>query len=87
MIIGAIDNPNGNIFACAVKCCNSVTAGTLGAVSGSDLTIDYSEDFNILSDSKDTLDELLKKVKKNNDRHLERINLLNSKPIPKDMKG
>ena len=87
VIIGAIDNPNGNIFACTVKCRNSVTAGTLGAVSGSNLTIDYSEDFNTLLERKDTLDELLKKVKKNNDRHLERINLLNSKPIPKDMKG
>ena len=85
--IGAIDKPNGNIFACTVICQDSFTAGTIGAVSGSSLSIDYSEGFNILSDRKDSLDELLKKVKQNNNRHLERINLLNSKPIPKDMKG
>ena len=87
VIIGAIDKPNGNIFACTVICQDSFTAGTIGAVSGSSLSIDYSEGFNILSDRKDSLDELLKKVKQNNNRHLERINLLNSKPIPKDMKG
>jgi uncharacterized protein (DUF342 family) len=87
VIIGAIDNPNGNIFACMVKCRNSITAGTLGAVSGSNLTIDYSEDFNTLLERKDTLDELLKKVTQNNVRHLERINLINSQFIPQDMKG
>ncbi len=87
VIIGAIDNPNGNIFACMVKCRNSITAGTLGAVSGSNLTIDYSEDFNTLLERKDTLDELLKKVTQNNDRHLERIKLINSQFIPQDMKG
>jgi uncharacterized protein (DUF342 family) len=87
VIIGAIDNPNGNIFACMVKCRNSITAGTLGAVSGSNLTIDYSEDFNTLLERKDTLDQLLKKVTQNNVRHLERINLINSQFIPQDMKG
>jgi uncharacterized protein (DUF342 family) len=87
VIIGAVDNPNGNIFACMVKCRNSITAGTLGAVSGSNLTIDYSEDFNTLLERKDTLDELLKKVTQNNVRHLERINLINSQFIPQDMKG
>jgi hypothetical protein len=34
---------------------------------------------------KDTLDELLNKIKQNNKRHLERINIINSKFIPKDM--
>lgn len=83
--VGAIDKPNGNIFACTVKCHDKITAGTLGAVSGSNLSIDYSEGFNTLLERKDTLDELLKKIKQNNHRHLERINIINSKFIPKDM--
>ncbi|MFQ3192022.1 MAG: hypothetical protein ACI936_003173 [Paraglaciecola sp.] len=83
--VGAIDNPNGNIFACTVKCQDKVTAGTLGAVSGSNLSIDFSEGFNTLLERKDTLDELFKKIKQNNNRHLERINIINSKFIPKDM--
>ena len=85
--VGAIDKPNGNIFACTVKCQDAVTAGTLGAVSGSNLSIDFSEGFNTLLERKDTLDELLKKIKQNNYRHLERINLINSKFIPQDMQG
>jgi uncharacterized protein (DUF342 family) len=83
--VGSIDKPNGNIFACTVKCQDKVSAGTLGAVSGSNLSIDFSEGFNTLLERKDTLDELLKKTKQNNNRHLERINLINSKFIPKDM--
>jgi uncharacterized protein (DUF342 family) len=83
--VGAIDKPNGNIFACTVKCQDKITAGTLGAVSGSSLSIDYSEGFNTLLERKDTLDELLNKIKQNNKRHLERINIINSKFIPKDM--
>ena len=87
VIVGAIDKPNGNIFACTIKCQDSVTAGTLGAVSGSSLSIDYSEGLNTLLERKDTLDELLNKVKQNNDRHLERINLINTKFVPHEMQG
>jgi uncharacterized protein (DUF342 family) len=83
--VGAIDKPNGNIFACTIKCQNTITAGTLGAVSGSNLSIDFSDGFNTLLERKDTLDELLKKIKQNNNRHLERIKIINSKFIPQEM--
>jgi uncharacterized protein (DUF342 family) len=83
--VGAVDNPNGNIFACTIKCQDKVTAGTLGAVSGSNLNVDFSDGFNTLLERKDTLDELLRQIRQNNSRHLERINLINSKNIPKDM--
>lgn len=85
--VGAIDNPNGNIFACTIKCQDKVTAGTLGAVSGSNLSVDFSEGFNTLLERKDTLDELLKQIKQNNTRHFERMNIINSKFIPQDMQG
>lgn len=84
--VGPIDKPNGNIFSCTIKCQNSVAAGTLGAVSGSNLNIDFSEGFNTLLERKDTLDELLRQIKQNNNRHYERINLINSKFIPEDMR-
>jgi uncharacterized protein (DUF342 family) len=83
--VGAVDKPNGNIFACTIKCQDMVTAGTLGAVSGSNLNVDFSEGFNTLLERKDTLDELLKQIKQNNTRHLERMNIINSKFIPQDM--
>jgi uncharacterized protein (DUF342 family) len=83
--IGSIDKPNGNIFASTIKCQNEVIAGTLGAVSGSNLTIDFSDGFNTLLERKDSLDDVLKQIKQNNVRHLDRINIINSKSIPRDM--
>jgi uncharacterized protein (DUF342 family) len=85
VLVGAIDKPNGNIFACSIKCQGEVVAGTLGAVSGSSLNVDFSEGFNTLLERKDTLDELLKQIRQNNTRHLERMNIINSKFIPQDM--
>ncbi|MDU0355287.1 FapA family protein [Paraglaciecola aquimarina] len=85
--IGSADNPNGNIFACKIKCGDQFSAGTIGAVSGSNLSIDYSEMFNTLVDQKDTLDDLLKQLSQNNLRHMERMNIINSKFVPKDMQS
>lgn len=49
------------------------------------MNVDFSDGFNTLLERKDTLDELLKKIKQNNTRHFERMNLINSKLIPEDM--
>jgi len=83
--IGDINHPNGNIFACTIKCHDKFTAGTVGAVSGSNLSVDFSDGFNIILERKETLDELLKQIKQNNSRHLERINTIKAMFIPKDM--
>jgi len=55
---GPINNPNGNLFACKIECFGKICAGTLGAVSGSSLSIDFSGGFNQLMEKKDQLDEL-----------------------------
>jgi hypothetical protein len=83
--VGNLDNPNGNIFACSIKCQDKVIAGTLGAISGSNLSIDFSDGFDVLLERKETLDELLKQVKQNNTRHSVRISTINGKYIPRDM--
>ncbi|MGJ8681484.1 DUF342 domain-containing protein [Paraglaciecola sp.] len=83
--IGSLDKPNGNIFACTIKCYDQFSAGTIGAVSGSSLSIDFSEGFNNLLERKDTLDDLLKQISDNNFRHMERMNIINSKYVPKEM--
>ena len=84
--VGAIDNPNGNIFGCTIKCQNKVIAGTLGAISGSNLSVDFSDGFNSLLERKDTLDELLRQIKQNNNRHRQRMLIINAKTIPEDMR-
>ena len=83
--VGAIDTTNGNIFACTIKCQDKFISGTLGAISGSNLTVDFSDGFNLLLERKDTLDELLRQIRQNNTRHLERMNMINKKFIPHTM--
>ena len=83
--VGPIDQPNGNIFACAIKSQNKVTAGTFGAVSGSNLSIDFSDGFNTLLERKDTLDELVRLIKQNYTRHNDRMELIKTKFVPQEM--
>lgn len=85
--VGAVDKPNGNIFGCTIKCNSKLAAGTVGAVSGSSLSIDFSDGFNSLLERKDTLDELLRQIRQNNSRHQQRMQLINGKYIPEDMKS
>ncbi len=84
--VGPIDNPNGNLFACEIQSHDAVVAGTLGAVSGSNLSIDFSNGFNSLLERKDTLDELLKQIKENNERHMDKMEIIRSKRIHADLK-
>ncbi|QJR79482.1 DUF342 domain-containing protein [Alteromonas pelagimontana] len=83
--VGQIDNPQGNLFACDIVSQAAVTAGTLGAVSGSTLKIDFSPGFNLLLERKDTLDELLRHLRENNIRHKEKIDLIKQKLVPSEL--
>ncbi|GAA6183185.1 MULTISPECIES: DUF342 domain-containing protein [Alteromonadaceae] len=79
--VGPIDKPNGNLFACDIQCKGAITAGTLGAVSGSHLNIDFSHGFNTLLERKDTVDELLLQLRDNNLRHRGKFELMRGKKI------
>lgn len=80
--VGPIKNPNGNLFACSIECFGRVKAGTLGAVSGSTLSVDFSSGFNLLMEKKDQLDELWEQLQQNNKTHEDKINFIKSKKIP-----
>lgn len=84
--VGPIDKPNGNLFACDIQSHGYVVAGTLGAVSGSSLSIDFSAGFNALLERKETIDELLQQLKQNNSRHLDKMESIRSKRIHRDLK-
>lgn len=86
VVVGQIDNPMGNLFACDIVSQGRVEAGTLGAVSGSTLKIDFSPGFNQLLERKDGIDELLKQIRENNLKHKEKFDLLKSKKVPKELK-
>lgn len=87
IIVGQADNPNGNLFACTVVSQKSIRAGTLGAVSGSTLSIDFSKGFNLLMERKDVLDDILNQLRENNSKHKDKIDLIKTKLIPKNMRG
>ncbi|MDO6559545.1 DUF342 domain-containing protein [Paraglaciecola chathamensis] len=87
MVVGPIDKPNGNLFACSIFSQNRVQAGTFGAVSGSNLTLDFSDGFNTLLARKDSLDELVRQIRQNCSRHEDRMKIIRSKFIPEDLQG
>lgn len=80
---GPLHNPNGNLFACHIECYGKIRAGTLGAVSGSTLSVDFSGGFNQLMEKKDQLDELWVQLQQNNKSHESKINFIKSKKIPR----
>lgn len=86
VIVGQIDRPMGNLFACEIISQGKVEAGTLGAISGSTLKVDFSHGFNLLQERKDNLDELLKQLRENNSKHKEKIDILKTKKVPKELR-
>ena len=85
VIVGQIDKPMGNLFACDIISQDRIEAGTLGAVSGSTLKVDFSPGFNQLLERKDSLDELLRQIRENNLKHKEKIDLIQAQKIPKEL--
>lgn len=84
--IGAVDHPMGNIFASTIQCGKTVRAGSVGAVSGSTLTIDFSEGYNILSTRIEALSDLCRKLASSNANHEVHIANINSRHIPQALR-
>ncbi|UAA37240.1 DUF342 domain-containing protein [Paraneptunicella aestuarii] len=85
VIVGPVDNPNGNLFACEIQSQDAIRAGTLGAVSGSTLSIDFSSGFNMLVEKKEQLDEMVQQIQRNFKRHEDKIAFIKSKKIPAEL--
>lgn len=86
LTVGSPDHPMGNLFASSINCQTSVKAGSIGAVSGSLLNIDFSEGYNLLLSRSETLSELLKILTQSNADHEMKLTLLNNEIIPDDLK-
>jgi uncharacterized protein (DUF342 family) len=83
--IGDIDKPNGNLFASEIQCASTLVAGTVGAVSGSSLTIDFSEGINLLNSRYDSLLTILKQLRENNFDHEVKLRELHGQHVPSSM--
>lgn len=83
--IGEPDKPMGSIFASTIQCGSTLCAGTIGAVSGSALTIDFSDEINLLNTRYDALLVLLKQLRENNFDHKVKLREMHSKHVPNAM--
>jgi uncharacterized protein (DUF342 family) len=81
--IGNIDNPMGNLFASTIISHGKVRGGTIGAVSGSALIVDFSEGYNQLTNRLNALAEMKKELRSNNANHEIKISSINKKILPK----
>ncbi|MFC4699500.1 DUF342 domain-containing protein [Glaciecola siphonariae] len=83
LYVGDPDNPTGNLFASKITAYNSVRAGSVGAVSGSSLEIDYSDAYNGLIKRLDAISELLDGLASVNADHEIKLSKMNAKEFPK----
>lgn len=87
VIVGAPDKPMGTLFASSIKCSKAVNAGSIGAISGSALTIDFSDGYNVLCARQDALADLFKQLSSTNANHEIKIAAINNKHIPNAIKS
>jgi uncharacterized protein (DUF342 family) len=79
--VGKINNPLGKVFASTIKCNKSISAGHVGAVSGSSLILDYSESYNKMIETHDRLVEQFESLSSTNADHEIKISKIkNRKP-------
>lgn len=85
--VGSNDHPMGNLFASTIHCSATVQAGTIGAVSGSAMMINFSDGYNLLCSRSDALNELLKQLSTNNANHEIKVSEIQSAHIPAALKA
>ena len=84
--IGQVDKPMGTVFACSIQARGAVSAGTIGAISGSSLVIDFSEGLQDLQHRKEVIDERLEALQARHSAHKEKLDRLAGKVLPKDLR-
>lgn len=80
--IGDPDNLTGNLFASKINAYGSVRAGSIGAISGSALEIDFSQGFNDLSHRLDAISDLRDALASVNADHEIKLSKINAKKFP-----
>ncbi|WP_371193147.1 DUF342 domain-containing protein [Glaciecola sp. SC05] len=82
LFIGDPENPSGNLFASKINAYNSIRAGSVGAISGSVLEVDFSEGYNHLIHNLESVHDLLKALTSVNVDHEIKLSKINAKKYP-----
>ncbi|WP_395343036.1 DUF342 domain-containing protein [Ningiella sp. W23] len=80
--VGDPDNPMGNLFASTITAYGTVKAGSIGAISGSALEIDFSEGFNVLKGRLEAINDLLEQLVSVNVDHEIEFSNISARKIP-----
>ena len=83
--VGPLENPNGNLFACEVQCEGGVRSGTLGAVSGSHLFVDFSSGLNAIVERIESVEDLKNLLRQHIDRHSKKMEKIRKRHIPEEL--
>lgn len=79
--VGNTDNPMGNLFASTINCGKGVEAGSIGAISGSALRIDFSDGYKQLCDIYSALLGLFNQLTMTNTSHEIKLSDAKSKDV------
>lgn len=85
--VGSVDNPMGNLFASTIHCGKTLQAGSIGAISGSALVLDFSEGYNLLCAHLDSLSSLCKQLSATNTTHENKLSRVESHNLSTSLKN
>ncbi|MGB3726744.1 MAG: FapA family protein [Glaciecola sp.] len=77
--VGRLPTPNGKVFASTIKCFGGLSAGHVGAVSGSELNLDFSQGYEMLSNKLDSMLSMFKELSTKNADHEIKVSQINNK--------
>lgn len=86
LCVGDPDNPTGNLFATKIRAYSTVKAGSIGAVSGSTVEIDFSDGYNKLIRRFEIVSEMLSDLASKNADHEIRLSKMRAKRFPTPLK-
>lgn len=84
--VGKPEKPMGNLFACEITCEGRIVAGTIGAKSGSSLSVDFSPGYNLLDKNREGVRGLRKKLREKITEHKTQLNHLEDLKLPEHLK-
>lgn len=86
IIIGTGDKPSGAIFGCEIECRKQVSAGTIGASSGSKISFDYSQGYEEINQKLLSINQIVNQLQKANTDHKLRLKTVQHKMIPAELR-
>lgn len=79
--VGDIAKPMGTLFASTINCGKTVVAGSIGSISGSALTLDFSEEYNAICTQLSALSALCSQLETNNSKHEDKITNIDTQQL------